>query len=69
MIGNLIRVRTEISLAKIVLLNLVASRGVTELYPSRGMTAEHARTAYHTTSETEHQLLHRKSNSQTPYYR
>ena len=35
---------------KVVLLTLVASRGVTDLFPSRGMDVEHARTAYHTCS-------------------
>lgn len=35
--------------------------------PSRGITdAEHSRTAYNTTCETDYQLLHRKSISQTP---
>ena len=54
---------------KIVLLTLVAPRGVTDLYLSWGIHIEHARTAYHETCRTEYQPAYRRCNSQTPYYK
>ena len=54
---------------KIVLLTLVAPRGVTDLYISRGIRIEHARTTYHETCWTEHQQPYRRCTSQTPYYK
>ena len=39
---------------EIVLLTLVASRGVTDQYPTRGLNIEHARTAFRKTSEIEY---------------
>ena len=44
---------------KIVLLTLVAPRGVTALHLSWGITIEHARTAYHKTCGTEYQQRYR----------
>ena len=52
---------------KIVLVTLVAPRGVTDLYISWGIHTEHARTAYHETCGTEYQQPRRRGNSQTPY--
>ena len=54
---------------KIVLLTLVAPRRVTDLYVSRGINIEHARTAYHETCGTEYQQPHRRCHSQTSYYK
>ena len=53
---------------KIVLLTLVAPRGVTDLNISWGITIEHARTAYDETCGTEYQHPYRGCNSQPPYY-
>ena len=54
---------------KIILLTLVAPRGVNDLYLSWGIHIEHARTAYHhETCGTEYQQPYRRCNSQTPYY-
>ena len=52
---------------KIVLLTLVAPRGVTDLHIS-WINIEHARTAYHKTCGTENQQPYHRCNSQTPYY-
>ena len=54
---------------KIVLLTLVAPRGVTDLYLSWGINIEHARAAYHETCGIEYQQPHRRCNSQPPYYK
>ena len=54
---------------KIVLLTLVAPRGVTDLYLSWGIHIEHARTAYHETCRTEYQPAYRRCNSHTHYKR
>ena len=51
---------------KIVLLTLVAPRGVTDLHLSWGIHIEHAQTAYHETCGTEYQQPYRRCNS-TPY--
>ena len=53
---------------KIVLLTLVAPRGVTDLHISWGTNIEHARTTYHKTCGTEYQEPCRGFNSQTPYF-
>ena len=47
---------------KIVLLTLVAPRGVNGLYLSRGVNIDHARTAYHKTCETVYQQPYRRLN-------
>ena len=51
---------------KIVLLTLVAPKGVIDLYFSWGINVEHARTAYHKTCGTEYQQPYRRFKSQTP---
>ena len=71
--GYIVSVRTMVMdrnrPCKCVLLTLVTPRGVTDLYPSRGMNKEHARTAQHKTCGTEYQQPYRRFNSQTPYYK
>ena len=52
---------------EIVLLALVAPRGVTDIYFSWEIHIEHARTAYHETCGTEYQQPYRRCNSQSPY--
>ena len=54
---------------KIVLLALVAPRGVTDPYISWGIHVEHARTAYLKTHGNEYQQPYRRCNSQTPHYK
>ena len=54
---------------KIVLLTLVAPRGVPDLYLSRGIHTEHARTAYRKTCGTKYQQLCRRYISQTPCHK
>ena len=56
---------------KIVLLTLVAPRGVTDLHLSSGIHKEHARTAYayHETCWTEYQQLYRSCNSPTQHHK
>ena len=59
---------------KIVLLTLVAPRGVHDRYRSWGMNIEHARTAYHKTCGTEYQQSHivdliNKNIILLPYYK
>ena len=52
---------------KMILLTLVAPRGLTDLCLSRGVNVEYAQTADHKTWGTEYQQPYRSFNSQIPH--